>query len=234
MQKIRIICVDESSHLLLTTTLTNTNIDYTERLLSDTSFPSLNKLNHFSEITIPSNYKSQIIEIIDEIGIDNNYLLHTINIPNTSKRTRFRTLALTTYSIIITVLFLKYWHIEQKNSNEKLSTSEWSYDNTVLTYKDKKSNQVTTKYYDSNFNDIFEKIEVFNKSNKPTVISYDKNEDGITDEEYYYGIEGRYSGFSIDKNYDNIFDYSEMILENGDTLKFDDKNNNGIMEVINN
>lgn len=60
-----------------------------------------------------------------------------------------------------------------------------------------------------------------------------KDENGFYENIAHYDFSGNLVGISKDFDSDGSYDYYEMILEDGDTLKFIDENRNGAMERAN-
>ena len=87
------------------------------------------------------------------------------------------------------------------------------------------------EYFDSNFDFNFEKMQEYRNNKGPISISYDLNEDGFFEEINYFDFTNNYVGKTEDLNNDRLYEYYEIILESGDTLKLTDKDANGVMEL---
>ena len=140
-------------------------------------------------------------------------------------------IGLLVYSVIVTLLLVKYWHIDRKNSFDKNYDISWNYNNTSVEYLEKKNGHKVYEYFDSNFDFNFEKMQEYRNNKGPISISYDLNEDGFFEEINYFDFTNNYVGKTEDLNNDRIYEYYEIILESGDTLKLTDKDANGVMEL---
>ena len=78
---------------------------------------------------------------------------------------------------------------------------------------------------------ILKQMREYRNDKGPISISYDLNEDGFFEQIDYYDFNNQYIGKTKDLDNDRIYEYYEIILESGDTLKLTDKNANGIMEL---
>jgi hypothetical protein len=230
MKNIKIQTFNSTAHLLLNSELDKVNIRFIERSFTDSSFPSLDNLNIYGEIIIEIEYQDKVDALLRRINSTNDYKVFLQDIPQKAKLS-FVQLGLIAYSIVVTILFLKYWHLEAKASTEKNFDVSWTFDNTSIIYKDKKSNKISFIYTDANFDGNFEKIEIYANGLGATSISKDRNEDGHFEEMIYYSLNNEYSGRSLDIDNNQMHEYYEMILENKDTLIFVDENQNGIMEL---
>lgn len=64
-------------------------------------------------------------------------------------------------SILITLILIKYWHLNKKNSFGKNFNISWNLNNSVLRYSNKKSNEIVYEWFDSNFDFNFEKLHEY-------------------------------------------------------------------------
>jgi hypothetical protein len=226
MKKIIIQSSTDVSHSLLTSELSSNDITYSERTLTDTSFPSLNSA--FGELTLSYEFKHDIEIIFKKLG-SKDYTV-TIAEQNNLMQKYVRT-GLITYSIIMTLMFLKYLHIDYLNTIDKNFNIKWNHSNVILTYSDKKTGELVSRYKDSNYDNNFELSETYINGIGPTVVFQDRNENGFNEDISYFDFSGNYIGMSQDIDEDGSLDIYQMILENGDTLNFKDSNRNGVMEL---
>jgi hypothetical protein len=138
-------------------------------------------------------------------------------------------IVLIVYSVIVTLLLIKYWNINKKNSFDKNYEISWNTDNTKVRYYEKKNGHKVYEYFDSNFDYNFEQMREYRNNRGPISISYDLNEDGFFEQIDYFDFTNKYIGKTEDLDNDRVYEYYEIILESGDTLQLTDKNANGIM-----
>ena len=140
-------------------------------------------------------------------------------------------LVLIIYSVTATLLAIKYWIINKKNSFDKNYDISWNIDNTKVRYFEKRNGYKVYEYSDLNFDHNFEQMREYRNGKGPVSISYDLNEDGFFEQIDYYDFNNQFIGKTEDLDNDRIYEYYEIILESGDTLQLTDKNANGIMEL---
>jgi hypothetical protein len=210
-------------------------IPYTVKRNSDL-FPYNGDRRPLAEILVLREFEKEALAILDEIEINTNVARNEgdpdaggkADNQKTGKRQRLWQSILIVYSLVTTILLIKYWDMNRKNSDAKNFKYAWNLSNTDLSMRYKKSQQLIQIFRDANYDLNFEKVETFSKNNSVmTSLSQDFDEDGFFDEITYYGKNGKIAGGAIDLDSDGWIEESIVILENGDTLKLTDKNQDG-------
>lgn len=134
------------------------------------------------------------------------------------------------YAIGMTMLFLKYYNINSKSGVDKNFEHNWNYNNTALTLKEKKTNQVAFVYFDANFDNNYERVEGYTNGKKH-MVNYDADENGVFEKINYYDLNGVLSGRSTDSDSDGLFNRMMFILEDGRQLNLIDLDKNGVYEI---
>lgn len=226
MSEIVVYIENELEWIRVTNLLKDSDFPYNANKVSDATFPSLSQADKY-EIVISANDYDDFLKLVGKV-----YPIKRIDPepaapqPRTS---RFKT-ALVLYSLIMTILFVKYFYIERSNSTDKNFEYEWSLDNSKLTISHKKTGDLSAIYYDTNYDLNYEKVVAYHKGTK-TSASFDKDEDGQIEHEVVYDKTGRIIGVNTDYDGDGFFDYGLMLLENGDSLEFMDQNKNGVFQL---
>lgn len=208
-------------------------IPYTIKKNSDL-FPYNGERRAFAELLILREFEKQAQAIFDEVMKSRNTAHEEpstfegeIEIHKTSKKRNLWRPVLILYSITVTVLLIRYWNIDRKNSQSKNFKSTWNLSNTELIVRRKSDQQLIDIYSDANYDLNFEKTETYTKRNTLASRASDFNEDGFVDEVTYFGMNGKVSGSAADYDSDGEVDETIVILETGDTLKLTDKNHDG-------
>lgn len=229
MKKILIESTNEVSHNLLIDAFSNQGINFSQRILSDASFPSVSG-TAYAEISISYKYLKEVEAVLEALS-EEDYRLRITN--DSSGKGKFSRIALIVYSIVVTLLLFKYWHINYLNTIDKNFVIKWNHSNVALSYTDKKNGKLVSRFIDENYDNNFERFEGYVNSIGPSTVSLDKDENGYYEETFFFDFYGKPTGMGIDKDADGSFDYYELITDENDTLKFEDKNHNGRMEWSN-
>ncbi|MEM9022610.1 MAG: hypothetical protein AAGB22_02625, partial [Bacteroidota bacterium] len=107
----------------------------------------------------------------------------------------------------------------------------WNAAQTVFTVRDKETWRLVSRAFDANFDFNSEKFVEYHFGALPSVEWVDDNEDGYYERVTYFDSLGRETGRYLDRNRNHRHDYAEMILQNGDTLVFTDRNEDGWWEL---
>jgi hypothetical protein len=205
-------------------------IPYTIFKHTDTSFPVLGQTKSYADISVPKEFEKDTESIIKNT-IQKEPTKVNYNTTSSSKKRKIWQIALIGYSILITVLFFKYWYVYKKSSEDKNFKFEWSLDNTDLILKYKKTGNNAHLYTDANFDMNYEQSMSYSLDGYRVLESYDRNEDGIFEESYFFNLNGDLTSKNFDNNNDGIVERMEIVLENRDTLKLVDTNGNGYLEI---
>lgn len=230
MKEITILVLDEITFLNIENHLEESDIEYTQRLLSNSSFGSLNEYQSFAEITIKTGDEEKILKVIEKEQY-NNRLQISIAETKGRKWSNYIKAGLIIYSILVTLICFKYWHLSYIASSDRNFDIKWNSDNTILNYIDKKTKKPVASYVDENYDLNYELQYGYYQGKGPISISYDEDENGYYEKVEHYSVDGRTAGWYLDADQDGLFEYSVTILENGDTLTAVDPDQNGIMEI---
>jgi len=201
------------------------------RYIADKSFPSLNNSVALAEITLESEKEAVIDGILTSEENRDFVRVNKFDLAKPKKRSFFKT-ALILYSILMTGLFLKYWHINYTNSTDKNFAYEWTAINTRLNLINKATGHTDATQIDENYNLNYELLYTYHEGQGPVFVSYDNNEDGYYEKVEQFDLKGNLVSWSLDLNDDNWIDQSFMVTEEGDTLILEDKDKDGLMEVL--
>jgi len=219
-----IVSIENEIELSRVTTLLDENlIPYRVSKMADSSFPSLSIIGRF-EITISEKDYNDFLRLVEKVYP----IRRVLEEPKKTKPNRFK-VGLILYAFVMTVLFVKYYHIEERNNTQKNFEYQWNYDNTVLTVSHKKTGDISDVYYDMNYDFNYEKVISY-KNGIKTVMFLDNDEDGQIEQQIFYDKTGEIIGKYNDDDRDGYFDNGLIILDNGDSLKFIDQNKNGVYE----
>jgi hypothetical protein len=203
---------------------------FQERVISDSSFPSLNDLNGISEVTISIKEDSGLISILSKQEYKGKIELRVLDIKPSKKVDKLK-VGLIIYAILITILFLRFWYLDYLNSSDKNFEYKW---NTNLTRQDvtnKKTQKIESSYFDENYDFNYELQYSYFNGKGPVMVRRDKDENGYAEVVEFYNLEGNLYAYYQDLNNDAWFDYSYLIIEGGDTLLLVDSDMNGFYEI---
>lgn len=201
------------------------SIPYRLEKKGDDVLPSINPSRHF-EFDIDDRYAALLSEVIGELPS----AIVLSSPPAQSSRKRFASRLIWTYAIIISLLFLRYWYLTAPHY--KNFDIAWNASGTVLTMTDKRTGKVASRSWDRNYNFNEEEYLVYVNGQGPVIAYFDNNEDGYFEETFYYDLEGNLTGIYEDLDFDKLNDRAWFILENGDTIRLEDRNKNTIWELV--
>lgn len=135
------------------------------------------------------------------------------------------------YSIIITVVAIKYWHLNQISRSVKNFDIRWNSTNDRMIMEDKKTGRLVMLSEDINFDYNFELTEIYFNGVGPITSYKDENDNGYFEKILQFDFNGELVGESLDFDDNGSIDYYSIITETNDTLEFVDKNKNGRMEM---
>lgn len=212
--------------------LKKSEIPYTFKILKDSSFPVLDKSSIYAEITISEFYKEKIGTLLNqtsEIKISKESITDK-NKPRFINR--FWIIILIGYSLITTLFTIKYWLSHRRDEGDKNFIYEWNTDNTEFLLLHKQTGKIIQRNIDRNYDLNFERSDAYSKNGFLIAQYLDLNEDGFPEEIQFYNQDGIITGGNFDQNFDGVFEFLIMKLENGDTLKLIDENQNGLYEML--
>lgn len=216
----------ELEYQRITSALDALNIPFTARKYGDTSFPIFGPLRAFAEISIETQYRGNLQDIVAQLPRSEPL------VQSPKRRLNIGRAMWIVYTVVATLLLLKYWHLNGRSYEDKNFSYEWSVDNTHLYMKHKKTGTNAHLYVDENYNYNYEEQYSYAPNGVRTIESHDRNEDGFFEEVHAFNHEGQFTSNSLDVNGDGLFDTINIVLENGDTLRLVDENFNGFLEVM--
>ena len=213
------------------------NIHYSVKFYADSSFPSLDNLNGFADITISKDNESLLTNLLANENIESSLVEETQShnsyknkSPNSKIKIYNKLLIL--YSLIVSILLFRFWYITKQSSDDKNFYYEWNFDGTRLELINKSNKNTVYLYFDDNYDFNYEYMRVFNNEGKIVIDGYDLNENGFFEENYYYNNNNNIIHTQYDLNNDRIMDKIIVIFGQNDTLKFVLKDINGYFEQI--
>lgn len=185
-----------------------------------------------AEIEIDFEHKSDVQEWLHIYAKDVilTQLIPYQKLEDTKKKYRYALASLVIYALLASILCYKYWHFYQLSSFSKNFESNWSADNSVLCTKVIKTQEISSMFYDKNLDANWEMTETYNQNRLQNKV-IDQNEDGFWDKSYQYDDKNNIIEQIEDRDKDTFWDNMFMVLENGDTLHFEDANRNGVWEL---
>lgn len=224
----RIILVENSLEAMeVQSILKEADIPFRFKQNENSAFPGMFS-RWWGEIAFPNEYSQEFFELTNV-----QYASYEKEISeNTGKLGSFSytKLLLVCYAILSTLFCYKYYNIYKKSNQNKNFHTEWNYDNTIVTYRSKKTNAIAIQYSDINMDNNFERITEYSDNQNLLFESLDLNEDGYYEILNNYDPEGNLIEQYIDSDFDHWYDEGFIIFDNGDTLKLLDKNRNGIFD----
>lgn len=226
MKHLRIIKIEkEIEFFKVKQVLESNDIPVTSEKNENSAFPVLDKSAY--HLIIPDESSREYFRLIE-----NDYPNYVFTVEQTGKRSKAKRwlFLMIGYGVIMSMLFLKYYDINRKNSFDKNFIYQWNFTNTELRLVNKKSQSVNTVFIDKNSDLNYEKTLSYSHG-KIVAESIDKDENGVYEEMLFFDLEGNQSGKSVDRNQDGLFEILTMLLENKEEIVFVDTNNNGLYEI---
>ncbi|MFN8864485.1 MAG: hypothetical protein ACK5W1_09240 [Flavobacteriales bacterium] len=217
----------------VTVSLTESGIPFTYILHSNSSFPSLNLPQAFGDIAVPLEHELALCTMIQELTGRQPLRVGESTRRKSGKKIRIWQVLLISYAVLISLICLRYWYLNQRTQGEKFYTPEWSFDARELILRSKETGLISDFYQDANYDHNFELSIVHSKAGIPMYVWKDLNEDGYFEESISYNVNGEKTGFRFDRDNNGIDEEVLIILENGDTLKLYDSNQDGTFEIKN-
>jgi hypothetical protein len=217
----------------VTSTLNESKIHYSARKYSDSNFPSLNLQQGFGDVTVSIDNEMELRSMIEQFTGTKPQRVNQFVNQISGKRMSARQILLISYAFIVSLLCLRFWYLNYKTSVDKNNTFEWSFDAQVLITKRKDSGIISARSIDANYDQNFEVTISYSKQGVRLVEWNDLNEDGYYEKVLSYNLKGDKTSFQFDRDNDGITDEVIIVLNNGDTLKLYDSNNDGTLEMKN-
>jgi hypothetical protein len=232
---------NELTYFKLVALLETNKIWYIARRVENNLYPSLNLVGIYGEITVLEQDSEKVERFLEKKEYSDSELSTEIVEGNytdkeiekeapKAKRNRTQTF-LVIYAIVMTLITLRYWYANKNYQEDKNYTYNWNIDVTAFKTVLKGSMDVTTIYYDRNYDLNFEKSISYNNGYKISE-SFDSNENGINERVNFFNKKGELTGYNINVDEDNCFEQLCIIMENRDTLYFVDKDRNYMFEVM--
>lgn len=207
--------------------LNENNIPFADPNLNRSSLPHLNSLESVNQIMIEEKYSQLVFKQLDD-DINTELIL-----PDANASYKKYVIGLAVLSFVFGILLLKYYKINQRASYSPNFDSSWNMTNTKLSMNFKKDGQLHAKYYDQNIDYNFELISEF-RDGLVVENYFDVDENGVIEKWESYNSQSEIIGGAMDSNQDGIWESTFYVLENGDTIKLVDSNNNGHFDLLEN
>lgn len=226
MKHLRIIKIEkEIEFFKVKQVLESNDIPVTSEKTENSAFPVLDKSAY--HLVIPEEFSREYFRLIE-----NDYPNYIYTVERTEKRPKAKRwlFLMIGYGVIMSMLFLKYYDINRKNSFDKNFIYQWNSINTELRLVNKRSQNLSAVFIDKNSDLNYEKTLSYSHG-KVVSEAIDKDENGVYEEQLFFDLEGNYSGKSVDRNQDGLFEIMTMLLENEEEIVFVDTNKNGLFEI---
>jgi len=231
----------ELAYFKLISFLESNQIWYTARKVENNLYPSLNVGGLYGEITVLQTDSELTTHFLENQEYTETDLLSEMEesklpaenataSPSKPKKNRTQTY-LIIYSVIITLVALRYGYLNTNYQEDKHYKYEWNVDATAVYTIFKKKSEIITASYDGNYDLNFEKSIGYSNGYKVSE-SFDTNENGIFERVNYYNKKGELAGYSINVDEDFCFEQSCTILSNKDTLYFMDKDRDCMFDAV--
>lgn len=215
----------------MVTSLTESGILFTARVYPDSSFPSFAQSRPYGDIVVNQEDELQLRALIEKLtGTQPQRVDQVIRNKQSKRRNVWQTILLG-YAIVISIVCLKYWYTNHRSSEDKNHTYEWSYDTQDFISIRKDNGVIVSRSRDANYDMNFESAMSYSREGAPLAQWRDVNEDGFYDEIFFYNLKGEQIGIQYDRDNDGISEEVVMILEDKDTLRLVDMDENGVLEI---
>jgi hypothetical protein len=215
----------------VTAFLKESNIPFTSRKYSDSAFPTLETQLGYADITVAAEYEAVLRDRIADLERKRHNAAGVVAPQDASKKRKAARLLWILYTIIITVVCLRFWYLDYRNSNFKHYTNEWSMDGSRIHQKSKESGITLSTLKDANYDGNFERVFTYYKNGLRCEDFLDLDEDGTIEKVYFYNLNGGLSAVQFDHNDNGIVNELSYFLNDGDTLKLTDANEDGVFEL---
>lgn len=211
--------------------LQDSNITFTSRKYSDSSFPGVAHSDGFGDITVTAGNEAALRLLIES---ETNTTPVRVNeeITNHSRKgVNVWQVILIIYALGVTVACARFWYLEEIRSEDKNNTSAWSWDGKELVAKRKETGRRSSVSRDANYDLNFELVVSYSRAGIRIAEWRDLNEDGYYEETYLFDAKGKYNGTQYDRNNDGLSEEAVFITPQRDTVKFVDSDKDGIFDV---
>jgi hypothetical protein len=195
--------------------LGNHNYTFSQNIFKDSTFPTLNRGGSYAEIILEGVLEPEHENIISAFA--------QISVIETKPEEAIQKIdilkyAIIAYALLMTILAVRFWYLNQKSLNDKNFGYEWNIDGTELTQYSTHSDKFKYKYLDRNGDNNFESILQYNKDQKLIFSSRDFYEDGIYEYKKQLNSNGETVAEFWDDDKDGVFEAIRYFHGNNDTL----------------
>lgn len=217
--------------------LTEHQIPFESRLLSNTHYVSLNMVNSYAEFLIDDLYALQVQEILEELGQKTEEISDSLktgqerliakNHDKPKRKIRWGIIILTLYALIVTI-----WLLKSKREMNALINPEtkydWNWNSTILTETMSDKPFIKTIFFNENSNGKWELMQHF-VDGKLIGSYYDENDNGYVERSVHYDINKKIVATWLDNDENEIWEYGFYITNDLDTLFIQDTNQDGLV-----
>ena len=210
-------------------------IPYISHTTEDTNFGAINSVENHWELSIPEELSQKLFrelerEVQSEIYEAKDRAVAAEEPAFTFRGPKAKRNLLMLYSIIMTLLFLRYLHLNYQVSNDKNFRYSWTLDNSQQSAQHKNIPGFRTLFSDENYDLNFERTEIFS-NNKRVAVYIDKDENGIQEKVTEYSLSGEKRSIAYDTDQDGLFDEWEIFDEEGNMTVYEDKDKDGFYDI---
>ncbi len=211
--------------------LEESGISFTTRIYSDSSFPSITQNDAFGDVTVGAESESELRSLIEKLTNAQPARIGETTSNGVGTWKKIWRAGIIAYAVVLTMICLRFWYLHSLIREDKNNMYEWTFDGRELITRSKATDHILHTSEDANFDKNFELS--FSYSNQGILLSrwVDYNEDGFYEETIFYDLKGRLTGVQFDRDNDGIVEEATIFLENKDTLKLIDADQNGIFEL---
>ncbi|UTW61651.1 hypothetical protein KFE98_16795 [bacterium SCSIO 12741] len=200
------------------------NIPFEEQILNQQRMiPS--ERQPYGIFKISDEYSDECIPLIQRLEEEDSERIPEVP----RKKLDYLKIGLGIYAVFISLLCFKYRHELQDTLADKNFDIKWNNSATRLNYFEKSNGKLVWSYFDKDWDLVFERMETY-QDNVIIERCIDDNGDGYYENIRSFDVNGNYIGISEDRNGDTYIDYLEMILQDGEVLKLEDSNADGVFE----
>ncbi|MEM9328379.1 MAG: hypothetical protein AAGA85_22110 [Bacteroidota bacterium] len=222
-----IFTASEIAHGVLIEQLQQMQIPYSARVMTDSSFPSFS-IRNYGEVLVAEKEGESLKELFGQLDTQ-DYTVRLEKGKGSSKQWFTRLLAV--YAVVISLVCLRYWYMVETGNDSKNFDIQWEDNNTLLLYYSKEDGSLLSSHQDANYDLNFEQSNVYARGGEQVSRSMDDNEDGMFEYSAYYSQDRQLVGELWDLDRNQIADMYWTLLASGDTLRFNDTNQDGIWEL---
>jgi hypothetical protein len=212
--------------------LNDLGIPFTSKIIGDVSFPSLVNQQGFAIITVSEEYSIPMQTVLTELLRDNSMAATNNTALPKQKKYNVKRLFWIGYTVIITILFLRGWYLDELAESGKNTTSAWSVDGASWVTKRRDNGKMMSLLIDANYDRNFELMSSYSREGVRVMEAWDRNEDGYTEHVVRFNLKGQIAAEDFDRNADGCIEASTIVLDNGQKIELYDSNNDGSFELV--